>query len=401
MKLFNRTFFHLPSAKSSIWYHSRTRAWVFQVLIAGLVIWGLSYLIHNTLHNLEQRGITTGFDFLATEAGFGIIQTLIQYDETSSYSRTFVVGLLNTLLVSGLGIILATILGFMIGIARLSRNWLVAKLAAVYIEIFRNLPLLLQIFFWYFVVLRGLPSPRQSWQWQELIFLNIRGLYLPKLILEDGFIWVVVSLLVAIIFVKGGFRLLQGWKQSQTLVRPIFSIFYPAALLLMGWPLLTFFLVGSPLSMEIPKLAGFNFRGGFVVIPELMALLMALSIYTAAFIAEIVRAGIQAVPSGQTEAAYALGLSRGATLRLVIIPQAMRIIIPPLTSQYLNLTKNSSLATAIGYPDLVSIFAGTALNQTGQAIEIISMTMAVYLVISLFISAAMNWYNYKMRLIEK
>ncbi len=401
MKLFNRTFFHLSSAKSSIWYHSRTRAWVFQVLIAGVVIWGLSYLIHNTLHNLEQRGITTGFDFLATEAGFGIIQTLIQYDETSSYSRTFVVGLLNTLLVSGLGIVLATILGFMIGIARLSRNWLVAKLAAVYIEIFRNLPLLLQIFFWYFVVLRGLPSPRQSWQWQEMIFLNIRGLYLPKLILEDGFIWVVVSLLVAIIFVKGGFRLLQGWKQSQTLVRPIFSIFYPAALLLMGWPLLTFFLVGSPLSMEIPKLAGFNFRGGFVVIPELMALLMALSIYTAAFIAEIVRAGIQAVPSGQTEAAYALGLSRGATLRLVIIPQAMRIIIPPLTSQYLNLTKNSSLATAIGYPDLVSIFAGTALNQTGQAIEIISMTMAVYLVISLFISAAMNWYNYKMRLIEK
>lgn len=401
MKLFNRTFFHLPSAKSSIWYHPRTRAWVFQALIASVVILGLSYLIHNTLHNLEQRGITTGFDFLATEAGFGIIQTLIQYDETSSYSRTFLVGLLNTLLVSGLGIVLATILGFMIGIARLSRNWLVAKLAAVYIEIFRNLPLLLQIFFWYFVVLRGLPSPRQSWQWQEMIFLNIRGLYLPKLILEDGFIWVVVSLLVAIIFMKGGFRLLQGWKQSQTLVRPIFSIFYPAALLLMGWPLLTFFLVGSPLSMEIPKLAGFNFRGGFVVIPELMALLMALTIYTAAFIAEIVRAGIQAVPSGQTEAAYALGLSRGATLRLVIIPQAMRIIIPPLTSQYLNLTKNSSLATAIGYPDLVSIFAGTALNQTGQAIEIISMTMAVYLVISLCISAAMNWYNYKMRLIEK
>jgi general L-amino acid transport system permease protein len=384
---------HLAPPPSSLWNNPRFRALLFQVIIVSVVVTFFTYIIHNTLHNLEQRGITTGFSFLSSEAGFGILQTLIEYNEISSYGHVFLVGLLNTILVSALGIAIATILGFIIGIARLSNNWLVAKLAAVYIEIFRNIPLLLQIFFWYFAVLRTLPSPRQSWEWGELIFLNIRGLYLPKPLLQPGFDWVWLALGVAILLVV---FLNNRAKRRQDRTGERFPVLATALAILMGLPLVAFVVAGTPLTWELPTLKGFNFRGGLTVLPELSALLMALSIYTAAFIAEIVRAGVQAVPFGQTEAASALGLSRGQTLRWVILPQAMRVVIPPLTSQYLNLTKNSSLATAIGYPDLVSVFAGTTLNQTGQAIEVITMTMAVYLCLSLLISLVMNWYNWRM-----
>jgi general L-amino acid transport system permease protein len=347
-------------------------------------------MVHNTLANLASRGISTGFDFLATEAGFGISQALIDYSETSTFGRTFVVGLLNTLLVSLLGIVVATLLGFVIGIARLSRNWLVSRLAGAYVEVFRNIPLLLQIFFWYFAVLRALPRPRESLALGEAVFLNLRGLYLPRPLFEPGFGWVVAALAAGAL----GAVLVARWARQRRLRT---GRGFPTAWVVLGLTvlpvLLTFALTGAPLGWQLPVLGGFNFRGGITVIPELSALLLALSIYTAAFIAEIVRAGILAVPKGQSEAAAALGLKPGQALRLVVIPQALRVIIPPLTSQYLNLLKNSSLATAIGYPDLVNVFAGTTLNQTGHAVEVIAMTMAVYLTISLTISLFMNWYN--------
>ncbi len=380
------------------WRDPRVRALLFQAAALILVITCGWYLLSNTLHNMEHRGINTGFGFLDDQAGFGIIQSLIDYSETSSYGRTFAVGLINTLLVSAVGIALATALGFVIGIARLSRNWLISRMAAAYIELFRNIPLLLQIFFWYFAVLRALPGPRQSIEIGGAAFLNLRGLYLPKPLFEPGFGWVAAAFGLALLLVL----LLRRWaRRRQERSGQPFSLLPPAIALLAGLPLLAFWLAGSPLGWELPALKGFNFRGGMVIIPEFSALAVALSIYTAAFIAEIVRAGIQAVSHGQTEAAAALGLSPGQVLRLVVIPQAMRVIIPPLTSQYLNLAKNSSLATAIGYPDLVNVFAGTTLNQTGQAVEVIAMTMAVYLLLSLLISAFMNWYNKRMALVER
>ncbi len=388
-----------PSAPSPRWWNDpRIRALGLQLaLVAGVLAVGW-YLLGNTLHNLESRGITTGFGFLDDQAGFGIIQSLVDYSETSSYGRTFVVGLLNTLLVSVLGILLATLLGFVIGVARLSRNWLIARLAAAYIEVFRNIPLLLQIFFWYFAVLRALPGPRQSLDLGGTVYLNLRGLYLPRPLFEPGF-WLVPAALLAGLVASG---LLARWaRRRQAATGRQFHSFYAGLGLILGLPLLAFFAAGSPLAWELPELKGFNFRGGIPIIPELTALLLALSIYTAAFIAEIVRSGILAVSHGQTEAAFALGLRPSLTLRLVVIPQALRVIIPPLTSQYLNLTKNSSLATAIGYPDLVSVFAGTTLNQTGQAVEVIAMTMAVYLLISLGISLLMNWYNERAALVER
>ncbi|MFA0579528.1 amino acid ABC transporter permease, partial [Vibrio sp. 10N.222.49.F1] len=354
--------------------------------------------VNNALTNLDSRGIATGFDFLSQEAGFGIGLTLIEYDETFSYGRTFFIGLLNTALVSVLGIMLATVLGFSMGIARLSSNWLVSRFAAVYIEIFRNIPLLLQIFFWYFAVLQALPSARQSMSLGEAIFLNVRGLYFPAPVLEQGSSIVIASLIVGIIATF----VINIWANNkQKLTGQQTPMLRIAAALIVGLPLVTYFVMGMPISAEYPVLKGFNFKGGISIIPELAALMLALSIYTAAFIAEIVRSGINAVNHGQTEAAMSLGLPRTRTLKLVIIPQALRIIIPPLTSQYLNLTKNSSLAMAIGYPDLVSVFAGTTLNQTGQAIEVIAMTMGVYLTLSLLTSALMNIYNRKVALVER
>ena len=372
-----------PTSNASLLYNPTFRSVVFQIIAILALVFFFYTIVNNALTNLEARGIATGFGFLTQEAGFGIGLTLIEYDETYSYGRTFIIGLLNTALVSVLGIILATVIGFVMGIARLSSNWLVSRLAAVYIETFRNIPLLLQIFFWYFAVLQALPSARQSLSLGEAIFLNVRGLYFPSPIFEAGSSIVIASFVIGIIatvFISIWARNKQRLTGQQT---PMGRI---ALGLIVVFPTVVYFLMGSPISAEYPELKGFNFKGGVSIIPELAALLLALSIYTASFIAEIVRSGINAVSHGQTEAAMSLGLPRSRTLKLVIVPQALRIIIPPLTSQYLNLTKNSSLAMAIGYPDLVSVFAGTTLNQTGQAIEIIAMTMAVYLSLSLMLS---------------
>jgi general L-amino acid transport system permease protein len=386
------------ASKAPLWRQPAFRAALFQILLVlGILAFGY-YLLNNTLTNMERRGITTGFGFLSNEAGFGILKSLIEYDETHTYGRTFLVGLLNTLLVAGLGIFFATFIGFFVGVARLSHNWLVARLATVYIETFRNIPLLLQIMFWYFAVLRPLPRPRQSINFGDAVFLNNRGLFVPQPIAEQGFWLVGVALLVAIVAVVFVVRWAHRRQEETGQQFPTASV---GLGLILGLPLLTYWLIGSPMHLEYPVLGGFNFSGGMEVIPELAALVLALSIYTGAFIAEAVRSGIMSVTHGQTEAAYALGLKPRVTLKLVIIPQAMRVIIPQLTSQYLNLTKNSSLATAIGYPDLVNVFAGTTLNQTGQAVEVIAMTMGVYLTISLLISMFMNWYNKRKMLVER
>lgn len=387
-----------PSKGTSLFYNPTFRSVVFQLIAIAALVFFFYTIINNALTNLESRGIATGFDFLDQPAGFGIGLTLIDYNETYSYGRTFVVGLLNTALVSVLGIILATMIGFVLGIARLSSNWLVSRLAAVYIETFRNIPLLLQIFFWYFAVLQALPSPRESMSLGEAVFLNVRGLFFPAPVFEPG------SSVVLIAFVAGVIAsiVINIWANNkQRLTGQQTPMGRIVLVLCMGLPLIVYFIMGMPISAQYPELKGFNFRGGISIIPELAALLLALSVYTAAFIAEIVRSGINAVSHGQTEAAMSLGLPRSKTLKLVVIPQALRIIIPPLTSQYLNLTKNSSLAMAIGYPDLVSVFAGTTLNQTGQAIEIIAMTMGVYLALSLITSALMNLYNRKVALVER
>ncbi|MFT6916735.1 MAG: general L-amino acid transport system permease protein [Motiliproteus sp.] len=386
-----------PSSKPKFWNDPDKRAMFFQVLMVLTVLGFFAYIISNALFNLEKRGITTGFAFLDQTAGFEILLSLLPYDATYSFGRTFAVGLLNTLLVSFLGVILATTLGFVMGIARLSKNWLVYKVATAYIEIFRNIPLLLQILFWYVVVLQPLPLPRASIEVGGA-FLNNRGLYLPWPVLESGFSVVFAALAIAICAVVWLLR----WNQKrQDATGQRFPVIWTSSALLIGFPLVVFLLAGSPMSWDQPVLQGFNFVGGATLIPELIALLIALSVYTGTFIAEIVRSGILAVSHGQTEAASALGLSKARTLRLIVIPQSMRVIIPPLTSQYLNLIKNSSLATAIGYPDLVSVFMGTTLNQTGQAIEIIFMTMAVYLTINLLVSMLMNLYNKRVSLEER
>ena len=383
---------------TSLWRNSHVRGWFFQAVTLSIFLYIGWSLWDNLQTNLSSRGITTGFGFLDTESGFGIVSHLIEYSESSSYGRAFLVGLLNTLLVSFIGIILATMLGLIVGVARLSSNWLVSRMALAYVEIIRNIPLLLQIFFWYFVVLRSLPSPRQSINWWDAIFLNNRGIYIPSPLPEDGFAlvgWIFgAALLLSIVLFRWA-------KKRQYQTGKIFPRWRVTMGMVVGLPLLFYFIQGAPLGWELPALRGFNFQGGLVMIPEFMALLLALSIYTASYIAEIVRSGIQAVNRGQSEAALSLGLSYGQTLRLVVLPQAVRVIIPPLTNQYLNLLKNSSLAAAIAYPDLVSVFAGTVLNQTGQAVEVIGITMGVYLLISLSISLFMNWYNHKMRLVER
>lgn len=387
-----------PPKKQSLFYNPTFRAIVFQLIAVLGLLFFFYNIINNALENLDARGIATGFGFLNQEAGFGIGLTLIDYDETYTYGRTFFVGLLNTALVSVLGIFLATIIGFTVGIARLSSNWLISRFAALYIETFRNIPLLLQIFFWYFAVLQALPSPRQSLSIGESLFINVRGLYLAGPVFNEGSGWIFAAFALAVVLsiiyaIRSHKKQQDTGEQSPILLTTIGMV--------IGLPLIAFFAAGMPISVEYPELKGFNFRGGISILPELAALLVALSIYTASFIAEIVRSGINAVNHGQTEASLALGLPRSKTLRLVVIPQAMRIIIPPLTSQYLNLTKNSSLAMAIGYPDLVSVFAGTTLNQTGQAIEIIAMTMGVYLSLSLITSFFMNMYNKKVALVER
>ena len=381
------------------WYNDpQRRGIIFQVLAIACVVAIGWFLFHNTQNNLSQRGILSGFGFLNNTAGFGISQTLIDYKESDSYARVFMVGLLNTLLVSGVSIVLATVLGFTLGVARLSPNWLVNKLATVYIEIFRNIPPLLQIFFWYFAVFINLPGPRQSISLGDAFFLSNRGINLPSPVMEAGawpfLIALSISIIAIIALVRWSRKRFEQNGQS-------FATLWTALAIIVVLPGLSSLIFGAPVSFVLPELKGFNFQGGWVLIPELMALALALSAYTAAFIAENVRSGIQAVSHGQTEAARSLGLPEGKTMRLVIIPQAMRVIIPPLTSQYLNLIKNSSLAAAIGYPEMVSLFAGTTLNQTGQAIETIAITMSVYLAISISISLLMNAYNKRIALIER
>lgn len=388
----------MSSKNQNLFYNPTFRAILFQVIAVAALVFFFYSIVNNALSNLESRGIATGLGFLNQEAGFGIGLSLVEYDETHTYGRTFIVGLLNTALVSILGILFATVLGFTVGISRLSSNWLISRCAAVYIETFRNIPLLLQIFFWYFAVLQALPSPRQSLSLGESVFLNVRGLFFPGPIFEEGSNLIGMAVIIAIVFII----FLSKWaKNKQTLTGQQTPLLRYSLLALIGLPTIAYFISGMPISIDYPELKGFNFKGGISIIPELAALVVALSVYTASFIAEIVRSGINAVNHGQTEAAMALGLPRNKTLKLVVIPQAMRIIIPPLTSQYLNLTKNSSLAMAIGYPDLVSVFAGTTLNQTGQAIEIITMTMAVYLTLSLLTSFLMNIYNSKVALVER
>ncbi|HUT50265.1 MAG TPA: amino acid ABC transporter permease [Alphaproteobacteria bacterium] len=384
---------------SAVWYRDpRIRSIFFQVAALAAVIWVGWYLADNTVKNMERQNIAAGFGFLETTAGFGIIQKLIPYSETSSYGVALIVSLLNTILIAFVGILLATVLGFTIGVARLSSNWLVRKIATIYIETFRNIPLLLQIFFWYHAVLKPLPGPRESLTIFDSFVLNNRGFYVPSL--KSG--W--ASLSIVLVFIAGIIvtKFIGRWaKARQEKTGEQFPMFAVGLALIVGAPALLWLILSFSIGYEVPKLTGFNYEGGVNIIPEFVAMLIALAVYTASFIAEIVRAGIQSVSHGQTEAARALGLRPRPTLNQVIIPQAMRVIIPPLTSQYLNLTKNSSLATAIAYPDLTSVFAGTVLNQTGQAVEIIAITMAIYLTISLLTSGYMNWYNARKALVER
>jgi general L-amino acid transport system permease protein len=383
----------------ALYRNPRARGIFFQILFVLLLLWLGFELIANARNNLAAKGIVSGFGFLDNSAGFDVSQALIPFGPTDSVRRLYLVGLLNTLLVAVLGILFATILGFAIGVGRLSHNWLVARLAGGYVELVRNLPLLFQLLFWYLAVLGTLPGARESIAIGQAVFLSNRGIVLPRLVFGDGAEWVALALLGGLAAAWLLHRLARLRQQRTGKALPVLWL---GLLLIVGLPLIALETNGHPVGFELPVLRGFNFVGGWRVIPEFAALLIGLVVYTAAFIAETVRGGILAVERSQSEAAYALGLTRRKAMRLVIIPQALRAIIPPLTSHYLNLTKNSSLAVGIGYPDLFAVFAGTALNQTGaQAVEIIGITMATYLALSLATSALMNFYNARLRRMER
>ncbi|HET7166546.1 MAG TPA: amino acid ABC transporter permease [Pseudolabrys sp.] len=387
-----------PPAQVVFYNDPKFRSIAYQFVLCAVVGFLVYGATRNAIDNLARAQIASGFGFWNTTAGFDISQTLIEYSARgSTYGRAFWVGLLNTLLVAGLGIIFATILGFIIGISRLSSNWLLSKVAGGYVETIRNLPLLLQLLFWYNAVLKALPDIRESIVVGG-VYLNNRGLFLPEPIFKSGFGAVAIAALVG---VAGSIAFYLWARKRQERTGQQAPVLWVALALVLGLPLAVFALAGFPLDFDFPKAGRFNIAGGIEVLPEFAALLFGLSVYTAAFIAEVVRAGILAVSRGQSEAAYSLGLRPGPTLRLIVVPQAMRVIIPPLTSQYLNLTKNSSLAVAIGYPDLVQVFTGTVLNQTGQAVEVVAITMLVYLVISLTTSLLMNIYNSRMALSER
>ena len=382
----------------------RLRRWSVQGLLL-LAVAGVCWLLwRNTAVNMVSRGMSLSFAFLDNPAGFAVSQHLLPYQESDSYARVFVVGLLNTLLVSMLAIIAATIIGTVVGVLRVSRNWLMRQLAAVYVELFRNVPLLLQLFFWYFAVLAVLPAPRAStlrWGCEEagcLAALSNRGLVLAAPLWQAALQWAVAALVSGVIAAF----LLRAWnRRRQQRSGLVLRLWWAYALLVVVLPLAVFFTLVEPAQVSRPLLQGFNFRGGLTLLPELLALWLALSLYSASYVAEYVRSGIASVPRGQYEAAESLGLPPARVMRLVVLPQALRVMVPPLTSQFANVVKNSSLATAIAYPDLVSVFTGTALNQTGRAVEIIVMTMAVYLAISLVISLLMNGYNRRVRLVER
>jgi general L-amino acid transport system permease protein len=389
--------------KKSFLYDPKVRGIFYQVLLVFFII-GLFYVAaSNAVENLQRAKIASGFGFLENTAGFDISQSLIQFSAAgSTYGDAFIVGLLNTLIVSAIGIFFTTILGFLMGIARLSKNWMVAKVAMVYVETLRNIPLLVQLLFWYIAVLGPLPQPRNSLEVGAGFFLNSRGLFMPRPI----YAWDAWAIPAALVIGIVATVLYRRWAKAEQIRTGRQS---PVGLvtlgLVVGLPTLTWIVLAlfgaNPISFELPRKGTFNLTGGMQILPEFVALLLGLTTYTAAFIAEVVRAGILAVSKGQSEAAGSLGLKPGQTLRLVVIPQAMRVIIPPLTSQYLNLTKNSSLAVAIGYPDLVQVFMGTVLNQTGQAIEVVVITMAVYLTISLVTSGIMNIYNRRVAIVER
>jgi general L-amino acid transport system permease protein len=384
-------------ARSSLWRNPTIRGIIFQVIFVTVVLTLAAFLVHNTLVNLRRQNIASGFGFLDREAAFGIGESLIAYSPADTYARAFLVGLLNTLYVAGLGIVLATILGTVMGIARLSRNWLISKLAQIYVETFRNIPLLLQLFFWWGLLRESAPPPRQAWQPLPGVFVSNRGITFAVPSPDPAYGWMAVAFGVGVVATIAIYR----WaRRRQQRTGEQFPTGYVGMGLIIGLPLATFLACGAPLALDRPEMKGFNFAGGHSVSPEFAALLIGLVVYTGTFIAEIVRAGILAVSSGQSEAAMALGLKPGQRMRLIVLPQALRVIIPPMTSQYLSLTKNSSLAVAIGYPDLVSV-ANTTINQTGQAVEGIAMIMAVYLTISLIISALMNLYNRSVALVER
>ncbi len=382
----------------SLLYNPRLRGLFWQaglILIVGF----LSYeAVLNAATNMRARGIPTDFSFWDRVASFDINQTLIAYSSSSPYSQAFLVGLLNTLLVAAIGVVVATVLGFFIGIARLSKNFVVSKLASIYVEVLRNTPLLLQLLFIYNAVLKPLPNPRDSISFGAGIYLNNRGLVVPDPQFAPGAGFVLIA---AVLGIVASFAFKAYAKKRQFESGEILPVARVSAALILLPPVLVYLLAGQPISFDTPVLRGFNFVGGMRVLPEFVALVVGLSIYTAAFIAEIVRAGILSVSHGQTEAAQSLGLSRAQTLKLVVVPQALRVIVPPLTNQFLALTKNSSLAVFIGYPDLVQVFAGTVLNQTGAAVQVIAITMAVYLVISLITAMIMNVYNRRMALVER
>lgn len=386
-----------PKAGFSL-YDPKLRGIAYQVILVAILVLLVGTAVHYAVANMARQNIPLNFNFWNQTAGFEINQTLIPYSALSTYGLAFWVGLYNTLLVSAIGVVLATLVGFLVAVLRLSPNWIVSKLATVYVELFRNIPLLLQLLFWYTVVLKSLPQPRQSISVFGAVFLNTRGLVLPSPVFSDGAGLVGWTLLLGILAAA-----CMSWFASrrQAATGQQLPAFWIGLALIVGLPLLTYLALGRPIGLDLPQLKGFNFTGGKQVFPEFAALLLGLTIYTGAFISEIVRAGIQAVGRGQHEAADALGIRPNITMRLVVLPQAMRVIVPPLTNQYLNLVKNSSLAVFIGYPDLVQVFAGTVLNQTGAAIQCMALTMAVYLAISLALSTAMNVYNKRVALVER
>lgn len=386
-----------PPTAPAFWNNPTVRSVAYQVVLIGGVIAVGGYLVHNTLVNLDRQGIATGFGFLNREAAFEIGESPIAYAPSDTYGRAFLVGLLNTLIVAGIGIVLATIWGTVLGIARLSTNWLIRKFASVYVETVRNIPPLLQLIVWWDVLRVSAPGPREAWKPLPHVFISNRGVIFPVPVYSPVYIWMAGALVVGIVATI----LVARWAHHRQMATGVqFPTLKVGTGLILGLPLLVFLASGMPLTLNAPTLRGFNFVGGKVVSPEFVALLVGLVVYTAGFIAEIVRAGILGVSWGQSEAAMALGLPRSSVLRLVVLPQALRIIVPPITSQYLNLTKNSSLAVAIGFPDVTSI-GNTTINQTGQAVEGIALIMSVYLAISLSISLFMNWYNRFVRLVER
>ncbi|GHA17271.1 amino acid ABC transporter permease [Devosia pacifica] len=391
------------SIDPSLFYNPTARGIAYQALLligVALLFW---WLQSNAAANMAAQGRNTGFGFLNSTAGFNISFTLFPFDRNSTYGEVYLAGILNTLLVAAVGIVLATIVGFILGVARLSPNFLIRKLAMVYVEVARNVPLLLQLLCWYFVLLNAMPPVAQSYGGVEvgeagLVVLNQRGLYMPRLMTDGRFIALLISIVVAVVIAVWFRRRQVKAMMAEGTRKPVLL---PMLGIILIIPIVAYFVFQVPVAFNLPVRQGFNYAGGFVVPPEFTALVAGLVFYTAAFIGEIVRAGIQAVNYGQVEAAAALGLKDGDRLRLVIIPQAMRIIVPPLTSQYLNLTKNSSLGAAIAFPELVNVFMGTAINQSGRAVEIVALTMAVYLTFSLVTSLFMNWYNSRVALVER